>query len=126
MCRFGFQYAKVGRHTNPLIVYFRRCNCSFEFCPVCNNLGIDVHYMDTDKWQEYWKPFIRQKRLSTHMKPSLGTCAVFGAVDRFGVDEVGLIGFDNILDQDETWDHDAIAEKRCIESLVNVVDLRSR
>ena len=82
--------------------------------------------MDTERWQAHWSKFMRKGPLSTSRKPSLGTCAVFGAIEKFGVEEVGLIGFDAILDEDATWQHDAWAEKRCIESLVNIVDLRGR
>jgi hypothetical protein len=89
-------------------------------------MGVGIIPVDNKMWDEYWKGFVRQKRLSTHTKPSLGTCAVFAAVEHFEADEVGVIGYDNILDENTEWMHDAIAEKKCIESLVNVVDLRSR
>lgn len=124
-CRFSCQYGKGAEI--PMLLYYNRCNCEPpKRCPICTDSGIEVIPVNSDKWDAYWKPFIRQKRLSTHMKPSLGTCAVFAAVEHFGVDEVGVIGYDNILDENTEWMHDAIAEKSCIESLVNVVDLRSR
>ena len=126
MCRFGQQYQKGGKEKLPLILYFDRCSCNHSFCPVCNDRGIEVFKMDTGRWQEHWSKYVRKKRayFSSQLKPSLGTCAVMAAVDRFGVDEVGVIGIDNILDQNTDWIHDPIAEKRCIESLVNVIDLR--
>jgi hypothetical protein len=128
MCRFGFQYQKGGKALLPLMLYFNRCHCNYDFCPVCNDRGIDVYRMDTDRWQDYWSGFVRKKHAyyGSQLKPSLGTCAVFAAVDKFGVDEVGVIGYDYILDGGGDWIHDAVAEKRCIESLVNVIDLRSR
>jgi hypothetical protein len=127
-CRFGFQYDKTGKQERvPLLLFFGRCTCKRWYCPRCNPVeGLDVYTMDTDRWEDHWRPFIRKKRLSAHMKPSLGTCAVFAAVEKWGVDEVGVIGLDNILDGNEDWIHDPIAELACIESLVNVVDLRSR
>lgn len=84
--------------------------------------------MDTNRWQAHWSRFVRKKKVyyGSQKKPSLGTCAVFAAVEYFGVEEVGVIGYDNILDGNTDWIHDPIAEKRCIESLVNVIDLRSR
>lgn len=72
----------------------------------------------------HYTPFIRSKRPPQRMKASLGLCAVLGVVDRWNPDEIGLIGFDNILDGNEEWGHDAIAERACIESLVKIVDLR--
>jgi hypothetical protein len=44
--------------------------------------------------------------------------------ERWKPEKVGLIGFDWVLDGNPDWDHDAIAERACIESLVEVVDLR--
>lgn len=127
-CRFGFQYQKGGKELMPLLLYFSRCHCNYAFCPVCNDRGIQIHKMDSAKWDDYWAKFVRKKKAyyGSQKKPSLGTCAVFAAVERWGVDEVGVIGYDNILDGNTDWIHDPIAEKRCIESLVNVVDLRSR
>ena len=128
-CRFGFQYDKAGVNSKleriPLLLFFGRCHCKRHHCPRCNpEMEVDIYLMDTARWEAYWKPFIRKKRLSAQMKPSLGTCAVFAAVEKWGVDEVGLIGCDNILDGNEDWIHDPIAELACIESLVNIVDLR--
>jgi hypothetical protein len=50
---------------------------------------------------------------------------VFGVVERWQPETVGLIGFDWVLDGYEDWIHDAVAERKCIESLVDIVDLRS-
>lgn len=87
-------------------------------------MEVDILFLDTQRWEDYWSKFKRKGYLSSWVKPSLGTCAVFAAVEKFGVDEVGLIGCDNILDGNENWIHDAVSEKKCIESLVNIVDLR--
>jgi hypothetical protein len=109
------------------MLYYKACKCKRSNCPICNpENNVEIYQCDNRKWDEYWKPFIRKKRPPAHMKPSLGLCAVFGAVERWGIDEVGLIGYDWILDGNEDWYHDAIAEKRCIESLVNIIDLRQR
>ena len=127
-CRFACQYYKAKGPDIPLLLYFNRCTCEPpKTCPLCNGSDVEVFPLDSRKWDEYWKGFIRKgATLSTHKKPSLGTCAVFAAVEHFGVDEIGVIGYDNILDGNTDWMHDAIAEKWCIESLVNIVDLRSR
>ena len=126
-CRFSAQYWKAKGENIPLLLYYNRCVCEPpKVCPICVEDDIEVIGLDSGKWDAYWSKFIRKRVLSTHKKPSLGTCAVFAAVEYFGVDEVGLIGFDYILDGDENWMHDAIAERNCIESLVNVIDLRSR
>ena len=127
MCRFPCQYAKGGKEKLPLLLYFNRCHCLGRACPFCNSdPAVEIIPIGHEKWDKYWSKFIRKKILSTHLKPSLGTCAVFAAVEYFKVDEVGLIGYDHILDRNENWEHDAIAERNCIESLVNVIDLRSR
>ena len=124
-CRFSVQYNKFKGPKIPMLLYFNRCTREGCRCPLCSNdPDVEIIPVNSGKWDEYWKPFIRKKKLSSHMKPSLGTCAVFAAVEKWGVDEVGVIGFDNILDGNEEWIHDPIAELACIESLVNVVDLR--
>ena len=88
------------------------------------HLDVDVYYCDSCRWDKYWSRFVRASSPPQRVKPSLGTCAVMGAVERWAPDEIGLIGFDNILDGNLSWEHDAIAEKRCIESLVKIIDLR--
>lgn len=114
-CRFGFQGDK---HKEPLMLYYNRSpGRTYKD-------RREIWYCDSTKWDEYWSRFIRSKSPPQRVKPSLGTCAVMGAVERWGVSEIGLIGFDNILDGNTEWAHDAIAEKRCIESLVRIIDLR--
>jgi hypothetical protein len=108
-CRFGFQ----AKGDLPLMLYYRR-----------NSDGKDAYYCNALKWDKYYKQFIRSKRPPQRVKPSLGTCAVMGVVERWNPKEIGVIGFDNILDGNDKWEHDAIAERRCIESLVKIVDLR--
>ena len=125
LCRMAFQYYKGGNEKLPMLLYFSPCHCERPTCPMCNDHGIEIIPLDHKRWDKYWAGFVRNKKYSAQMKPSLGTCAVFAAVEYFGVDEVGLIGYDNILDGNGSWMHDAIAERNCIESLVNVIDLRS-
>ena len=112
MCRFGFQAKGEG----DFMVYYKRYEGRID----------NPWYCDSKRWDEYWKQFVRAKTPPQRVKPSLGTCAVMAAVERFGVKEIGLIGYDNILDGNDKWEHDAIAEKRCIESLVRIVDLRDQ
>ena len=82
-------------------------------------------FLHDRKLNKYYAQFVRSKRPPQRMKPSLGLCAVLGAHARFNISEVGLIGFDYILDGNTEWEHDAIAEKACIESLVRIIDLRT-
>lgn len=115
-CRFGFQ---ADKHKVPLMLYYKRSQGrSYKDRK-------EIWYCDSEKWDKYWSQFIRMKSPPQRVKPSLGTCAVMAAVERWGCKEIGLIGFDNILDGNTEWEHDAIAEKRCIESLVNIIDLRT-
>lgn len=76
---------------------------------------------DYKYWDQYFLTF-KPKRITK--KPSTGTCAVFCSYERWKPEKIGLIGFDWILDGDKDWNHDPEAEKRCIESLVEIVDLR--
>ena len=108
-CRFGFQHTG----DEPLMLYYKR-----------NSDGKDAYFCDSRRWDDYYKQFIRSKRPPQRVKPSLGTCAVMGVIERWGPSDIGLIGFDNVLDGNTEWEHDAIAERRCIESLVNIIDLR--
>jgi hypothetical protein len=110
MVHFPYQGDK---HDLPLMSYHKR-----------NEGRRTAWYCDTLRWNKYWSQFIRMKRPPQRVKPSLGLCAVFACVERWNIDEVGLIGYDNILDGNDTWLHDAIAEKQCIESLVKIIDLR--
>lgn len=84
----------------------------------------EKYFCDSDRWDKYFKRFVRSKRPPQRTKPSSGLCAVFGVVERWNPDEIGLIGFDWVLDGNPRWEHDAIAERACIESLVNIVDMR--
>jgi hypothetical protein len=118
-CRFAFHYNRWGDEKLPLMLYYRRCTCGK--CQECNT---NAWYCDQRRWDKYYKQFTRSSRPPQRAKPSLGLCAVFGAVERWSPTEIGLIGYDWILDGNPTWEHDAAAEKECIESLVKVVDLR--
>lgn len=80
-----------------------------------------VYRVDSNRWNGYYKRFSKKK-------PSSGLCAVFSVVERWNPDTVGLIGFDWVLDGQSGHgfeNHDVKAEKRCLLSLVNVVDLRN-
>jgi len=75
---------------------------------------------DWEKWDEHYRSFGPVK----HPDPSSGACAVYSVVEHFAPDEIGLIGFDYVLDNKADWMHDAKAELRSIESIVNIIDLR--
>lgn len=109
MCRFSVQ---DQIHDRPLMVYYRRGH------------DPESYACDSRRWDKYFSQFVRYKQPPQKCKPSLGTCAVFAAIERWNPDEIGLIGFDNILDGNDEWLHDALAERRCIESLTRIVDLR--
>lgn len=121
-CRFmgGFKRYDKG-HQGDLMLYCRQCSCGSGSCYFC---GTDAYYCDKKKWDAYYREFTRSK-VHQKCKPSVGLCAVFGVVERWQPETVGLIGFDWVLDGYEDWIHDAVAERKCIESLVDIVDLRS-
>ena len=100
----------------PLMVYYK--HNQFE-CPV------EKYYCDSARWDGYFKRFVRSKRPPQRTKPSSGLCAVFGVIERWNPPSIGLIGFDWVLDGNPEWEHDAVAEKACIESLIDIVDLRT-
>jgi hypothetical protein len=83
---------------------------------------------DSPTWDSYFARF-------SDLKPTTGLCAVFCVIDRLAPSEIGLIGFDRLLDpeQGETgkWNqpgafmHDSHAEHECLHSLgVRIFDLR--
>ena len=75
---------------------------------------------DWERWDEYFRTFDPK-----HPDPSSGTCAVYCVVERWAPQEIGLAGFDYVLDNNTDWLHDASAELKSIEALVNIVDLRT-
>jgi len=119
-CAFMWQYLKwrPKRDRTPLMLYYRRMTEDMSVCKA------PVYFCDSQHWTSYYHQFVREKRPPQRMKPSLGLCAVFGVVERWNPDTIGLIGYDWILDGNRDWLHDAIAEKACIESLVTIKDLR--
>jgi len=119
-CAFMWQYLKwrPKHDTAELMLYYKRMTEDMSTCKV------PVWFCDFKRWNAYYQRFVRAKRPPQRTKPSLGTCAVFGVVERWNPDTVGLIGYDWILDGNTDWPHDAIAEKACIESLVKIKDLR--
>ena len=76
-------------------------------------------YENKTHWEKYYSRF-----KPTKLKPSNGLQAVFVAIDKYSPDEICLLGFDNVLDGFETTQHDWRAERRCIESLVKIIDPR--
>ena len=115
MVRFPFQDRRVKQTDVELMSYYQRGEKGGDW---------PAWYADSVRWDKYWSGFIREQVPPQRVKPSLGTCAVMAVVERWQVNEIGLIGFDNILDGNSKWEHDAIAERACIESLVKIVDLR--
>lgn len=115
-CRFPFQYKGKGE---PLMCYYKRGEHPKA------RFAQEIWFAGSAKWDAYWSDFVRSKYPPQRMKPSLGMCAVFGVVERWQPKEIGLIGFDHIMNGNTDWEHDALAEKRCIESLVKIIDLRS-
>ena len=78
-------------------------------------------------WQANWRGWDNHFRTFgdvKHPDPSSGTCAVFCVVERWEPKEIGLIGFDYVLDNETDWLHDARAELEAIEDIVNIIDLR--
>lgn len=120
-CNFYGHYPrwrKKGDDT-PLMLYKRRCTC--ENCDECN---IPEYFCDGNRWSAYYRQFVRFKTPPPKQKASTGLCAVFCVVERWKPETIGLIGFDWILDENPDWEHDAVAERAAILSLVNVKDLR--
>jgi len=92
------------------------------------------HFNDPKKWMDYYATFNPR-----HPKPSTGLSAVFMAIDRIKPEEIALIGFDRLLNLNDTtsrkWNdqkmeslyaHDQRAEHECLMSLpVKIRDLRS-
>ena len=76
-------------------------------------------YSQRKRWEEYYARF-------SSGKMSNGLMAVFVAIDKYDPTEICLIGFDNILDEVKATQHKWDAEKRCIESLVKIIDPRQR
>jgi hypothetical protein len=89
---------------------------------------------DWEKWDEHYRSFgpdwhkLPCKTWEAglkHPEPSSGTCAVYSVVECYNPDRIGLIGFDYVLDNNTDWMHDAKAELASIESVVDIVDLRT-
>ena len=72
-------------------------------------------------WDEYYRSFGPVK----HPDPSSGACAVYSVIECYNPENIGLVGFDYVLDNNTDWMHDARAELRSIEALVNIIDLRT-
>lgn len=84
------------------------------------NRGEDVWTADYEYWDTYFRGFDPY-----FADPSSGTCAIFCVIERWQPETIGVIGLDWVLDGHPDWTHDAEAERKCILSLVNIVDLRN-
>ena len=80
----------------------------------------NIWQADWAKWDNYFRSFDPK-----HTDPSSGTCAVYCVVERWKPENIGLIGFDYVLDNNTDWLHDARAELASIERIVNIIDLRT-
>ena len=80
----------------------------------------DVWVADHVYWDDYFQQFNPK-----HRDPSSGTSAVFCVIERWQPEEIGLIGFDWVLDKNSDWFHDAAAELKAIEQLITIIDLRN-
>lgn len=80
----------------------------------------NVWKADHKRWDRYFKSFGPNK----HPDPSSGTCAALCAIERWGPEEIGIIGMDWVLDNNKAWFHDARAELEMLKSLVKIVDIR--
>lgn len=81
----------------------------------------NIWQADWQAWDAYYRAFGPVK----HEDPSSGTCAVYSVVERWAPEEIGLIGFDYVLDNNTQWMHDARAELESIKSIVDIIDLRT-
>jgi len=79
----------------------------------------DVWQADFKRWDDYFLEFNPK-----FPDPSSGTCAVFCVIERWKPKQIGLIGFDWVLDGNSEWIHDSKAELKAICSLTEVIDLR--
>jgi hypothetical protein len=90
------------------------------------------HFNDPPEWMRYYASFNPR-----HPKPTSGLCAVFCAIDKVAPDEIGLIGFDRLLDPSDMksrkwheqrsrsmYGHDQRAEHEALMNLpLRIIDL---
>lgn len=81
----------------------------------------NITMTDWAHWDEFYRSFGPVK----HPDPSSGACAVYSVVECYNPSEIGLIGFDYVLDNNTEWMHDARAELASIKAVVDIVDLRT-
>ena len=74
-----------------------------------------------EQWDEFYRAFGPVK----HPDPSSGTCAIYSVVECYNPPQIGLIGFDYVLDNNTDWMHDARAELASIKAIVDIIDLRT-
>jgi hypothetical protein len=106
-----------------MMVWERNCDCG-----KCRDCKAPIEWQSDhkDDWENYFLSFDPKQMNSAGVrKASLGTLAVFMAVERWRPQTIGLIGYDWILDGNPGWYHDAEKERMAILSLVNIVDLRN-
>jgi hypothetical protein len=87
--------------------------------------GKEVAGMWFSEFEKGWQQKYYAQFKPKFPKPSIGTLAVFMAVERWAPEKIGLIGMDWVLDGNEQWFHDAAKEKEAIINLpVEIIDLR--
>ena len=80
----------------------------------------DIWKADHEYWDKYYGTFNPR-----FPDPSNGTCAIFCVVQRWGHEEIGVIGLDWVTDGNPEWAcHDSEAELKAITNLVKIIDLR--
>jgi hypothetical protein len=115
-----FYHTLRNRHKDkPILIRRRRCLC--KKCRDCS-----APYHDVLKMQEWWKYY--EQFNPKNRKPSIGTEAVWFAIQLWRPETIGVIGLDGVLDGEGTdivSPHDVGKERLSILSLVNIKDLRN-
>ena len=105
-----------------MMVWERNCDCNK--CRDCQ-APIDWQSERAREWEDYFLSFDpKVTNSSGERKFSLGTMAVFMAIERWRPEKIGLIGYDWVLDGNPEWFHDAEKELLAIRCLVDIEDLR--
>lgn len=103
----------------PLLIRKRRCDCK-----KCRDCSAPIHdVLRMREWWGYYEQFNPKNR-----KPSIGTEAVWFAIQLWQPETIGVIGLDGVLDGEGTdvvAPHDVGKERQAILSLVNIMDLRN-
>ena len=99
----------------------RREFCTCKKCRDCE--APVVEYLRMKEWWDYYAQFNPKNR-----KPSIGTEAIWFAIQLWQPKTIGVIGLDGLLDGQDIHainPHDAPKERLAILSLVNLLDLRN-